>query len=187
MDCNTIYMYMLLTLDTVVHMVKNQFEIFFIRLFEPIQPLRIYKILKISDAHETTDLTNVYFKGDLKLDINPDERIEYRYMWMNRKSRMISNKESCPNIIGMTTKKPITVFIIKAILLNEDENVCENVLERVLKYAGPHHDFYNETIKMEWLFENDDLETFRSFLFIMYSNGSKQCVRRGEYIKNKIL
>ena len=181
------YLYTTIITNTIIQYVKTQFDYMCIRLTEPIQPLRIYKVLKIKESHDVIDCTNEYLQGNLQLNLNEDERVEYRYMWTDRKNRMIStNEEMVPNLFCMTRKPPKQVFIIKAILFNEDENLCENVIDRVLKYAGPQHDFYNEQIKMEWLFENDDLEEARVFLFMMYSDGRKQCVRHGEYIKNKI-
>lgn len=185
---NTLFFYTFIMLDTLLTYVKDQIEFLVIRFTEPIQPLRIYKILKINnDSHDIYDLTNSYIHGEMQLDLYENERVEYRFMWMNRKNRMITtNPYHAPSIIDMTQKQTVSLYIIKAILLNETDNICENVLERVLKYAGPHHDFYDEEVKMEWLFENDDLEQIPFYLFIMYSNGTKQCVRYGEYIKNKM-
>ena len=163
-----------------------------IRLFEPLEPLRIYKVMKIhNETHDSTDVTTDYFKGSLNPQCDENERYEYRYTWLGTKNRMISTSSNVcsPSYKDMTLKSSKTEtpsYIISTVLFNRDEDICENVLERVLKYAGPKHDFYDKDIKMDWMFENDDLETIKTFLIIMYSTGEKICIRPGECIKKKI-
>lgn len=182
---------MLLVLDTAWLKTKQYISNCMIRMFEPLEPLRVYKVIKIhNETRDATEVTTDYFKGMLNPRCNENERYEYRFTWLGTKSRMISTfSDVCsPSYTNMTLKTSNShpLYIMSALLFNRDENVCENVIERVLKYAGPNHDFYDKELKMDWLFENDDLEIINVFLVIMYSTGKKICFKPGEYIKKKI-
>ena len=61
--------------------------------------------------------------------------------------------------------------IAMAILNNPVESKTDDVIQRVLKFAGPNHNFFgNKDFRMRWMFENDDLLP-ESELHLLYTDG----------------
>jgi hypothetical protein len=107
----------------------------------------------------------LYFKG-LPLESHPDRRVEHRVTWNGSKYRVINEAPRYDMFVRRESKK-----ILMAVLHNPVENAEENVLERVVKFAGPNHDFFESNVRMRWLFESDDVLD-DTVLVLLMSNGA---------------
>lgn len=150
-------------------------------------PMYVYKVVHI-DENSDNDCTDDYYRGRfmeqvvLKSNNDPDDfesvyqdhRVEYRLTW-NRTSKyrvvstisspMQPKHEMFVGSQGLSTRPKIMCAVLK-----DDDGSC-NVVERVLKYAGPKHDFFDQKeFRMRWMFENDDLKT-DTRLELLLSNG----------------
>lgn len=136
----------------------------FNRLTMKFPPLMVYKVMQVTDDgyEECTDL---YFKG-LPLKSHSDQRIEYRVTWNRAKYRVVNESPRYDMFLRRDAKK-----IIMAVLHNPVENVEENVIQRVVKFAGPNHDFFETDVRMRWLFESDDVLD-ETVLVLLMSNGA---------------
>jgi hypothetical protein len=109
------------------------------------------------------DVTTKYIQGDNLIHPNNClDRIEYRILWKHRYYyRLVSTPthiiEPTHNQFAGGQKISSRPKVICARLKNDSEGTNEDVIHRVLKYAGPRHDFFNQPILMKWLFENDSL------------------------------
>ena len=155
--------YMLYYWSRLVHFYSDIFE----RLVMKLPPLSVYKIMSVTEDGYDEERTDLYFKGK-SLKTN-EERIEYRVTWQGTKYRVINE---VPRYDMFVRQEPQTYKnIIMAVLHNPVENVEENVTSRVTKFAGPNHNFYEQSnIKMKWLFESDDLLD-ETKLVLLLSNG----------------
>lgn len=160
------------------HVTRMVFNEIIWRLFARPMPLYVYKTIKYNDEHLSEDVTDDYIDGNLLLsnDIDDTERIEYRVAWKRTsKYRMVFSKQNpispthelFAGAFGLSSKPKI----MRATLKNLEENIEENVLQRVLKFAGPKHDFFgSNNFKMEWMFENDYLHE-QMELELLLTNG----------------
>lgn len=145
------------------------------RILSAPMPLYVYKVLKYSPAvkekeidpefvesHTVLDMTSTYIQGNqLIVPTDHDDRIEYRISWKQDKKYRLVSTLSHPihpahHLFAGSQGMSTNAKIIHAILVNPNGDM-ENVLPRVLKYAGPRHDFFNQPVQMRWLFENDDI------------------------------
>lgn len=130
-------------------------------LTEPENPLVVYKILIYDeDTNERINVTKDYYNG-LNHNIPYDNyRIEYRFKWKKTKYRYIEQKNDDKPFIQLQDlyKKPFGVKIINCILFDEIANDHDetDVLEKIKKYAGPNHNFFNKKLKPSWLFPSED-------------------------------
>ena len=151
------------------------------RLVMTPMPLYVYKVVKYKDDHWSEDVSTDYADGNVLLNttIGDTERIEYRVTWKRTsKYRIVLTKEwkECTinpahelfaGAFGLSSKPKI----LRATLKNHDDASEDNVMDRVLKFAGPRHDFFgNGGFKMGWMFENDYLHD-NIELDILLSNG----------------
>lgn len=150
------------------------------RLTLPPSPVFVYKVLRFTEPEgeieeQPMDLTDAYIRGSPIL-VEPDKtRVEYRVTWKrNKRYRVVRsdptdpspNHEMFAGVLPDPKKR-----IVMAVLNNPEENLSENVINRVLKFAGPRHDFFeNKRLRMRWLFENDDLLP-DSQLHLLYTDG----------------
>lgn len=138
------------------------------RLTMKFPPLMVYKVMQVNnDIDGYEECTDLYFKGQ-SIKSRSEQRIEYRVTWNTTKYRVINETPYYDMFLRRETKKTI----IMAVLHNPVENVEENVTQRILKFAGPNHDFFgNNNIRMRWMFESDDLLD-ETVLVLLTSNGS---------------
>ena len=148
-----------------------------VRVFTIPMPLYVYKVIQYqSNDEDEIDRTDDYRSGNVCLDVSSDDsRIEYRVLWKRTKRyRIISTnkKQIQPQHEMFVGGGKLSTYIkpVCAVLNNPDENVEDNVLERVLKYMGPRYDFFGQSVKMSHLFENDDLQE-NTELHMLLSNG----------------
>ena len=136
----------------------------FHRLTMKFPPLMVYKVMQVTeDGYE--ECTDLYFKG-LSLRSHSDQRIEHRVTWNGSKYRVVNESPRYEMFTRRETKK-----IIMAVLHNPVENVEENVIHRVVKFAGPNHDFFESELRMRWMFESDDVLD-ETVLVLLMSNGA---------------
>jgi len=189
--------------------VKSFFKELLRRIISVPMPMYVYKVLEIHNFGDdgceggitSDDITSEYQKGNLSVErylSSNDTRVEYRVMWNTKtKYRVVSTETNSikPNhemFVGgkRLTSKP---KIIRATLINHTyttyiEGACcgsieEDVLTRVLKYAGPSQDFFKQDeLQMEWMFENDQL-TNEMKLNILMSDGKHLSFRTGQLMK----
>lgn len=146
------------------------------RLTIPPSPVIVYKVVHIGEFDtDTEDVTDAYIKG-LPISVQSDQtRAEYRVTWKrNKKYRIVRSDPTDPSpnheMFAGVLPDPMK-RIIMAVLHNPVENISESVMQRVLKFAGPRHDFFgNKRMRMCWLFENDELLP-ESQLHLLYTNG----------------
>ena len=150
------------------------------RITLPPPPVFVYKVLKFYEPENEIeeppeDLTDAFVSG-LPILVQPDKtRAEYRVTWKrDKRYRVIRSDPSDPSptheMFAGVMPDP-KQRIVMAVLNNPVENVSENVLNRVLKFAGPRHDFFgNKRLRMRWLFENDDVLP-ESQLHLLYTDG----------------
>jgi hypothetical protein len=123
---------------------------------------------------DAIDCTRDYHRG---IKIVPDDhyRVEYRLTWRrHRKYRVVcldaSDPSPCHDMFAGVSPDP-KQRIVMAVLHNPKENLNENVIERVLKFAGPKNDFFgNKRLCMGHLFANDDLLP-DTMLHMLYTDG----------------
>jgi len=166
-----------------------------IKMFTPSMPFSVYKAIKYYEDNDEIcdekDITKDYY--DMKpLDcfMEDKERIEYRvnvYSKVKTKFvpyRVISTKncEIDPSQSIFVKRQTMGLnYIMDAILYRGD--IKTNVTDRVLKFAGPEHNFFNNThLKMKWMFENDELEEGTS-LVLYFKNGSTKAFEKCDHIK----
>jgi hypothetical protein len=139
-------------------------------------PMYVYKVVHIDETIDK-DCTEDYYNGCFmerivlksndtgdfeSVDEYQDHRVEYRITW-NRKSKyrvvstlsspMQPKHEMFVGCGGLSTRPKIICAMLK-----DGDGTC-NVVDRVLKYAGPKHDFFEQKeFRMRWMFENDDLK-----------------------------
>lgn len=141
-------------------------------------PMYVYKVIH-SDEHKDTDCTDDYYRGlflesSVLVSKHPDDRVEYRVTWnRNAKYRVVSTLSSPKQPThemfvgsgGLSTRPKILCAVLK-----DEEGTC-NVVDRVLKYAGPKHDFFEQNgFRMRWMFMSDDLQE-DTVLEVLLSNG----------------
>lgn len=150
------------------------------RITLPPPPVFVYKVIKFTEPEgeietDPEDLTDAYIRG-LPILVQPDKtRAEYRVTWKRNKTYRIvrsdpsdpsPNHEMFAGILPDPRKR-----IVMAVLNNPVDNISEDVMNRVLKFAGPRHDFFgNKRLRMRWLFENDDVLP-ESQLHLLYTDG----------------
>lgn len=137
----------------------------FYRLTMKLPPLMVYKVMRVTDDDGYEECTDLYFKG-LPLKSHPDQRVEHRVTWNGSKYRVIDEAPRYDMFLRRETKK-----IIMAVLHNPVEDVEENVIQRVVKFAGPNHDFFESEVRMRWLFESDDVLD-ETVLVLLMSDGA---------------
>lgn len=160
-------------------------------------PLYVYKVIHYEDNMSETDCTDDYYKGkpvvvkritetENETPLENENRLEYRVTWNRRnKYRIVSTGT---HVIyphhelfvgtGTLSSKP---KILCAVLKDSDGD-C-NVIDRVLKYAGPKHDFFNQQeFKMKWMFEHDDLKE-DTILFMLFSNGTHHTFHANDTVR----
>jgi hypothetical protein len=154
--------------------------------FAPIVPIRIYKIIHYSDRNDTqTNVTSSYHKGTL-IEMEDDDWLEYRLYYFDKQYRVInSHLNICDPCMSMfkvkSIRNPITEpYIISAIL--EYKEHLHDVHDRVEKYVGPCKDFFKQSVKMKWMFANDDLDDDHS-LHLTLSNGVTISYKQNDIIK----
>ena len=137
----------------------------FNRLTMKLPPLMVYKVMRVTDDDGYEECTGLYFKG-LPLESRVDQRLEYRVTWNQSNYRVVNESPRYEMFTRRETKK-----IIMAVLHNPVENVEENVIHRVVKFAGPNHDFFESELRMRWMFESDDVLD-ETVLVLLMSNGA---------------
>lgn len=163
-------------------------------------PLYVYKVVRYEDNMTETDCTDDYYKGKpiavakaqpiTETENEPlsenENRLEYRVTWNRRNKYRIVSTNS--NIVyphhelfvgtGTLSSRPKILCAV----LKDSDGEC-NVIERVLKYAGPNHEFFNQhEFKMKWMFEHDDLKE-DTILFVLFSNGSHRTFSANDTIQ----
>jgi len=141
------------------------YEDLFNRLTMKLPPLMVYKVMRVTDDDGYEECTDLYFKG-LPLKAHSDQRIEHRVTWNGSKYRVVNECPRYDMFLRRETKR-----ILMAVLYNPVENVEENVIQRVVKFAGPSHDFFDSDLRMRWLFESDDVLD-ETVLVLLLSNGA---------------
>jgi hypothetical protein len=140
------------------------------RLTSPFQPLNVYKVIKYS-INDSEDKTDLFLNGCI-IPFSETEYLEFRVKWLKTKYRFIvsASQPNYPSFVHFTKLKK-SIWIIKAILINPDDNVSEDVLTRVLKFYGPNlNTFDNLTLTVDQMFKTDELkDTMR--LMILTSLG----------------
>ena len=142
------------------------------RLTSPFQPLNVYKVMKYSlEADESEDSTHLFLNGCV-IPFSDVEYLEFRVKWLNTKYRFIvsANQPNYPSFVYFSKLKK-SIWILKALLINPDDNVSEDVLARVLKFYGPNlNTFDNLALTVDQMFKTDELkDTMR--LMILTSLG----------------
>ena len=148
------------------------FSSIFIRLTFPFQPLNVYKVMRYSlKANETEDCTNSFLNGCV-IPYSETEYLEFRVKWLKIKYRFIvsSDQPNYPSFVQFTKLKK-NIWILKAILINPEDNVSEDVMSRVSKFYGPNlNTFNNLSLTVDQMFKSDELkDTMR--LMILTSLG----------------
>lgn len=152
----------------------------------PSVPFRLYKIIHYCDRNNVqNDVTKMYHKGE-QTYLETEDWIEYRLYYFDKQYRVLS---SCFNRIdpSMTTFKKNKIrdpvrepYVIYASLEYKDH--LEDVYDRVEKYLGPCKDFFGQSVKMKWMFVNDDLED-ENILHLLLSDGTTLSYTRNDMIK----
>jgi hypothetical protein len=154
-------------------------------------PFTVYKVLKYdTQTQHEVRLDDVYHNGVLPVCQN-DEYIEYRVMYDRKKYRVVSKCDNFKEPALSLFHKPTSSMndpirnprIISATLCHKYDNVESDVFNRVLKFAGPNHDFFGQVLKTRWMFANDDLMDEEHTLHILYSNGISTQFSPDEHIK----
>ena len=150
---------------------KALFSSIYTRLTFPYQPLNVYKVIRYSSSeNESEDVTDIFLKGCI-IPYSETEYLEFRVKWLKTKYRFIvsSKQPNYPSFVNFTSAKKLN-WIIKASLINPEDDICEDVLARVLKFYGPNHNVFDNNISIDQMFKGDELrETMR--LVIMTSGG----------------
>ena len=139
-------------------------------------PMFVYKVIRnVGDSEQ--DITDPYLNGvDVQPTPDDDSWVEYRLTWKrDKKYRVVCVSPGDPGPShDMLVRKNSSAkkCIVMAVLVNPTENIEEHVLDRVYKFAGPQHDFFeNKNLRMKHLFRNDDLEP-DTVLKLLWSDGS---------------
>jgi len=137
-------------------------------------PLFVYKVVRYFGVDSEEDMTVRYMSGH---DIVPgdDEIIEYRFTWKRyKKYRMLRTLvyDPSPSHDALANTTTSGAKIVMAVLINLQDEIEENVLDRVCKFAGPRYDFFNNKhLQMKHMFYNDSIVP-EVVLKILWSNGT---------------
>lgn len=120
------------------------------------------------------DMTHEYQIGRA-IRPTPEYRVEYRVQWKrSRKYRVVCSRDTDPSPhhdMFASVKPDPRKCIAMAVLNNPVESKSADVIQRVLKFAGPNHDFFgHNAFRMRWMFEHDDLLP-ESELHLLYTDG----------------
>jgi hypothetical protein len=162
----------------------------------PGMPYIVYKVNKgtlmnDSQSIKISKISKDFFNGFVPKQNNDFiwDYIEYRVMYKFQKYRIFSLKG---NIIEPTLhllqshgmKSPLNhPRIIGACLTNKVNDLQENVLDKILKYAGPNHDFFGQKVKPKWMFNKQVMIDGEHDLCIFYTNGSIHSFSTNEFVK----
>lgn len=152
------------------------------RLFSHHQPLDVYRVMKYdSQTDAEIDLTTTYLQGE-PLRYEQNEYLEFRIRWKSETYRYIvdSRNSNFPSYREFAVRPRL--MIVKAVLMNTDELVYEDVTDRVRKFLGPASPpFFGRSLTCAQLFRNDDL-TDKHTLMIIDSNGEMHMSVKDEII-----
>lgn len=153
------------------------------KITNPFMPLYVYKVLVYDEVtKERYNVTENFFKGkptlkDLKLD---KYRIEYRFKWLDCKYRYVVDNETNDDFIQFSKLQKHNKFKTKIIYATlKDDIEDDDVLNKIKKYAGPNHDFFNMKIKPAWLFPSEDFLDNHQLL-IMDTRGKTKIINMTE-------
>lgn len=173
--------YILLCVYKTIRWSLYQFMLPFVRM-------RVYKVIKydkeVTDKSE--DVTSTYCSGNIPR-ISDDEYLEYRVMFKDFQYRVISTndapKDPSMAMFQRRIRSPLLYpKIVSATLRNKQTKIETDVYDRLMKYAGPNQDFFGSTLKMKWLFVNDDLDCIDSHLVILFTNSQTKVFELNETI-----
>ena len=179
---------------------KLMYELYF-RIIMKITPFYVYKVYAYpyDEMLNRIDITNNYYDG-FYTKCTPSigyPRIEYRCLWKGKKYKVNSLKEipkreitedvTLPMMfpkkcnvnepcLSIFSRKKVEKYIMEACLtVRNDENANDieriDVTQKILKFAGPNHDFFNQPMIVKWIIKNQNKPIEYSYLHIMYSNG----------------
>jgi hypothetical protein len=160
---------------------------FLYSIAEPSMPLTVYKVLIYDECSEQKiDVTDSFNKGKAFEHSYEDFRIEYRYWWNSQKYRYISYQPFTKPFIDLEhlyKKKSFKQRIIAASLKRSsmfyDENILDDVLKKVKKYAGPQGDFFKNQFKPKWFFPSEDFND-DEILTTMTSHGQVETINMSD-------
>ena len=159
---------------------------------EHIMPYQVYKVTRCNKniCGMEQELSHEYREGVFS-KLRLDEYIEYRVLFRGKKFRCLSTTEQfiepCLTVL-QKTKEINDPFknprIISAVMCNKFDNCEVDVFERVLKFAGPNHNFFNQILQTRWIFGDAiDQMNDENMLRIIYSNGIINTFSPNEHIK----
>lgn len=158
------------------------------RFNRKVMPFYIYKIYAYpsDELKERVDISSDYFDGFAVAPTKSFPRIEYRCIWKNKKYKINSvqnfgtnlDTDTIPILLPSLTKindpclssfagKCRKKFIVQAFLC--DNTDCVDVTKRLIKLAGPKHNFFEQPIISKWILKSP-VEKY-NYLQILYSNG----------------
>ena len=155
-------------------------------------PYHVYKVYAYpaDELKNRRDISNDYFDGFTIVPSKAFPRIEYRCIWKSKKYKVNSiqyfghtpteiveeniipillpsiQKTNDP-CLSTFTRKQVKNFIVQALMFDSER--ITDVTKRLLKFAGPNQDFFEQPILTKWILKTHLYE--QSFLQIMYSNG----------------
>ena len=158
------FMYTYTYIQNIILTQLEDLLLFMSKLIEPSMPMYIYKVIGYDNTNPDNkiNLTTDFFAGNdyfNKVESKYDNyRIEYRYTWKRCKYRYVTCDDTNPffNLQGIFKRKPFSKKIVFASL--SDHSCSDDVLNKIKKYAGPNHDFYNIKLKPNWLFPSDEFK-----------------------------
>ena len=158
--------------------VYNLFQMMFQHFTYPWMATKVYRVLRYSttnDKDSEEDVTSVYAAGNVP-PCTDNQYLEYRVTHKGKSFRVLSfNNDQRDPCVSMFHKKMVNPTrkgrIISAMLRDPVSEISEDVYERVMKFAGPNHDFFGTTPIMKWLFMNDDVHDIDADLVLRLSNG----------------
>lgn len=161
-----------------------------LRFWHPRAPMDVYRVLKyMSGTAEYTDLTRQYLQGE-RMGLSDAEYLEFRVLWKGSIYRyLVGQQDSYPKydeFLSPTLQESAhTPRIVNAVLMKVgDISTRQDVLNRVLKFAGPKHDFFKKMVCVHQVFINDDLDdTFQ--LILLRSNGKINTYSTQDYINHQ--
>ena len=143
-----------------VNFIKNFIKSIYTRLIgSPFQPLNVYKVIRYAlDSEDAKDVTDVFLSGCV-IPYAVNEYLEFRVTWLHAKYRYIvsTDQPEYPCFIHFVSNDVKKRWIVKAVLMNPTENICEDVISRVSKFNGPNQDTFQKKILVNQMFKNDEM------------------------------